>query len=149
LHLCSAVHYVHRQGLLHLDLNPSNIVSGLGVAKVLDLSSVQPPGRGRRGNGTPLYMAPEQARGDLLTEATDVWGIGTVLFHAATGKPPFEAEAPGKYQQLERRADPVRSYRRVPAAFAAAVDGCLDPEPERRPSVDELAERLYELGNNR
>jgi serine/threonine protein kinase len=147
-HLCSAMHYLHRQGLLHLDLNPSNIVSNLGVAKVLDLSIAQPPGRGRRGEGTPQYMAPEQCSGAVLTEATDVWGIGAVLFHAATGKPPFEAEAPYKYQQLERRADPVRSYRRVPATFATAVDRCLDPEPARRPTVDELAELLYGLGNN-
>jgi serine/threonine protein kinase len=148
LHLCSAMHYLHYQGLLHLDLNPSNILSNLGVAKVLDLSIAQPPGRGRRGEGTPQYMAPEQCSGAMLTEATDVWGIGAVLFHAATGKPPFEAEAPEKYQQLERRADPVRSYRRVPATFATVVDRCLDPEPARRPEVDELAELLYGLGNS-
>jgi len=149
LHLCSAMHYLHRQGLLHLDLKPSNIVSNLGVAKVLDLSIAQPPGRGNRGVGTPQYMAPEQCSGAGLTEATDVWGIGAVLFHAATGKPPFEAEDAEKYQQLERRADPVRSQRRVPAAFAAAVDRCLDPEPAKRPTVDELAELLFGLGQER
>jgi serine/threonine protein kinase len=146
LHLCSAMHYLHRQGILHLDLNPSNIVSNLGVAKVLDLSIAQPPGRGYRGEGTPQYMAPEQCSGAVLTEATDVWGIGAILFHAATGKPPFEAEAREEYQQLERRADSVRSYRRVPATFATVVDRCLDPEPARRPTVDELAELLYGLG---
>ena len=145
LHLCSAIHYLHRQGLLHLDLKPSNIVSSLGLAKVLDLNLARPPGRGRRGVGTRQYMAPEQARGDLLTEATDVWGIGAVLFHAATGSPPFKAEAGRKYQQLERRADSVRAHRRVPVAFAAAVDRCLDPEPSRRPTIDELAKLLNDL----
>jgi serine/threonine protein kinase len=149
LHLCSAMHYLHRQGLLHLDLKPSNIVSNLGVAKVLDLSVAQPPGRGHKGQGSPQYMAPEQCSGAVLTEATDVWGIGAVLFHAATGKPPFEVEEREKYPQLERRAEPVRSHRRVPVAFAAAVDRCLDPEPERRPMVDELAELLYGLGQER
>jgi serine/threonine protein kinase len=149
LHLCSAMHYLHRRGLLHLDLKPSNIISNLGVAKVLDLSIAQPPGRGRRGVGTPQYMAPEQARGDLLSEATDVWGIGAVLFHAATGRPPFEAEAGKKYQQLERRADPVRTYRRVTATFATTVGRCLDPEPAVRPMVDELAELLYGVGSER
>ena len=143
LHLCSAMHYLHRQGLLHLDLKPSNIVAALGVAKVIDLSIARRPGKARRrGIGTRQYMAPEQARGGLLSEATDVWGIGAVLFHATTGQRPFEAETGSKYQQLERRAEPVRSYRRVPAGFGTAVDRCLDPEPARRPTVEELAELL-------
>jgi len=145
IHLCSAIHYLHRQGLLHLDLKPSNIVSDLGLAKVLDLSIARPPGRGRRGVGTRQYMAPEQARGGLLSEATDVWGIGAVLFEAATGRRPFEAESGRRYQQLERRADPVRSHRRVPATFATAVDSCLEPEPPQRPTVDELTEILNGL----
>ncbi|MBV9455301.1 MAG: serine/threonine protein kinase [Rubrobacter sp.] len=149
LHLCSAMHYLHRQGLLHLNLKPSNILATAGMAKVIDLSIAQRPGRARgRGMGTRQYMAPEQCSGAVLTEATDVWGIGVVLFHAATGKPPFEAEAGEKYQQLERRADPVRSHRRVPNTFATAVDRCLDSEPARRPTVDELAELLYGVGNS-
>jgi serine/threonine protein kinase len=150
LHLCSAMHYLHRQGLLHLDLKPSNILATVGIAKVIDLSIAQRPGRARRrGIGTRQYMAPEQARGGLLSEATDVWGIGAVLFHAATGQPPFEAETGRKYQQLERRADPVRSYRRVPADFGATVDRCLDPVPSQRPTVRELAELLSELAHAR
>ena len=150
LHLCSAMHYLHRQGLLHLDLKPSNIVATQGIAKVIDLSIARPPGRARRrGIGTRQYMAPEQARGGLLSEATDVWGIGAVLFHATTGRRPFEAETGRTYQQLERRADPVRAHRRVPAAFGTAVDRCLDPEPSRRPTVDELTELLNALAHER
>jgi eukaryotic-like serine/threonine-protein kinase len=145
LHLCSAMHYLHRQDLLHLDLKPSNIISNLGLAKVLDLSIARRPGQGRKGMGTHQYMASEQARGDLLSEATDVWGIGAVLFEAATDRRPFEAEAGQKYQQLERRADPVRAYRRVPTAFATAVDCCLNPEPARRPTIGELTECLNAL----
>jgi serine/threonine protein kinase len=145
IHLCSAMHYLHRQGLLHLDLKPSNIISDCGLAKVIDLSIAAPPGKRPGGVGTRQYMAPEQARGDLLSEATDVWGIGAVLFEASTGQRPFRAEAGRKYQQLERQADPVRSHRRVPAAFATAVDSCLEPEPAHRPTVAELAEILSGL----
>jgi serine/threonine protein kinase len=145
LHLCSAMHYLHRQGLLHLDLKPSNIVSNLGLTKVLDFSIARPPGRVRAGLGTRQYMAPEQACGGLLSEATDVWGIGAVLFEAATGLSPFKPEAGQEYEQLERRADPVGVHRHVPAPFATAVNRCLDPEPSRRPAVDELAELLNEL----
>jgi serine/threonine protein kinase len=146
LHLCSALHYLHRQGLLHRDLKPANIVSNLGLAKVIDLSIARPPGWNRGGAGTPLYMAPEQSRGGLLSEATDVWGIGAVLFHASTGQPPFEADEAGQeYKQLQRRADPVRAHRRVPAAFGTVVARCLDPDPSLRPTVEELTELLNDL----
>jgi serine/threonine protein kinase len=92
LHLCSAVHYLHGRGILHLDLKPSNIVSERGMAKILDLSIAHPPGPTKAGAGTTQYMAPEQVRGDDVDASTDVWGIGAVLYEAATAEPPFNAE---------------------------------------------------------
>jgi serine/threonine protein kinase len=146
LHLCSAVQYLHRHGVLHLDLKPSNIVSECQRAKILDLSIARPPGRGKKHAGTRNYMAPEQARGDYITPATDVWGIGAVLFEATTGELPFDApEDEDRYEQLERRVEPVRSYRRVPVAFNALVGSCFEPDPARRPTVEELARTLNEL----
>jgi serine/threonine protein kinase len=149
LHLCAALHYLHHQGILHLDLKPSNIVSDRGLAKVLDLSIARSPGRGPRGIGTPQYMAPEQVRGGLLSAATDVWGLGLVLFEAATGRQPFDADdadaTETRYRQLERRVESVLCHRRVPAIFATAIDRCLDPEPARRPTVDELSALLNRL----
>ena len=151
LHLCSAVHYLHRHDILHLDLKPSNIVSERQLAKLLDLSIARPPGKGVEGIGTVNYMSPEQARGDLLGPEADVWGIGAVLFEAAAGEEPFDAydedetEDEPRYEQLERRAEPIRSHRRVPAAFAKAIDACLDPEPARRPTVEDLTGVLNKL----
>lgn len=146
LHLCSAVHYLHGHGLLHLDLKPSNIIAEGGVAKVLDLSIARPPGRGHAGVGTRVYMAPEQARGGLLSAATDVWGIGAVLFEAASGTRPFAGyDKQMKYPQLERRTVSIRAQRRVPAPFARAVDGCLEPAPERRPTLQQLFSMLKAL----
>jgi serine/threonine protein kinase len=146
LHLCSAVQYLHRHGILHLDLKPSNIVSECQRAKILDLSIARPPGRVKEGAGTRNYMAPEQARGDHVDPAADVWGIGAVLFEAATGELPFGApDDEDRYEQLERRAEPVRSYRRVPAAFDGLVGSCLEPDPARRPTLGELADALREL----
>jgi serine/threonine protein kinase len=146
LHLCSAIHYLHRHGILHLDLKPSNIVSERGLAKLLDLSIARPPGRGEKDAGTRNYMAPEQARGGYFSPATDVWGIGAVLFEAATGELPFDAyEDEFRYDQLERRADSVRAYRRVPAAFDDLVHSCLEPDPALRPTVDGVAESLRAL----
>ncbi len=146
VHLCSAVHYLHGHNILHLDLKPSNIVSECQRAKILDLSIARAPGRGKKGSGTVNYMAPEQARGDYLSPATDVWGIGAVLFEAATGELPFDAhDDEDRYEQLERRAEPVRSYRRVPVAFNDLVARCLEPDPSRRPTVEELAQGLTAL----
>jgi serine/threonine protein kinase len=90
VHLCSALHYLHATGWLHLDVKPSNVVTDGGQAKLLDLSLAQRPGRARRGVGTRQWMAPEQARGDTVDPAADAWGVGATLHAAATGIPPFE-----------------------------------------------------------
>jgi serine/threonine protein kinase len=164
LHLCSAVHYLHAHGILHLDLKPSNVVSDRGLAKILDLSIAQPPGRSRKGAGTKQYMAPEQVRGERVGPATDVWGIGVTLYEAATDVTPFNAEyesgsnqevgsdtgsSTGRdldtYEQVLRRAEPVRAHRRVPASFAHTVDACLQPNPTRRPTLEELTRTLEAL----
>ena len=94
-------------------------------------------------------MAPEQITGGYLSPATDVWGVGAVLWEATTGEEPFNAddeddEEPN-YEQLERRIVPIRSYRRVPAPFANLVENCLEPDPTLRPTVEELREGLTKL----
>lgn len=175
LHLCSAIHYLHHHGILHLDLKPSNIVSERGMAKILDLSIARKPGRGKRGSGTLHYLAPEQAEGSMLTPATDVWGIGATLFEATTDELPFHAkeaddseeegseeksatpetsdsrtyERVEEYEQLHRRADSVKKHRRLPAEFAGIIDDCLEPDPEDRPTIAELSERLRSFGGIR
>ena len=142
--LCSAVGYLHGRGVLHLDLKPSNIVVQGGLAKLIDLSLARAPGRGPRGIGTDQYLAPEQARGGPLTESADVWGLGAVLFAAAAGRRPFAALEDG-YEQLQRRAEPIRAHSRLPSAFADLIDACLKPDPAHRPTVDELSRVLGQL----
>jgi serine/threonine protein kinase len=151
LQLCSALAYLHDYGYLHLDLKPANIVLDGGRAIVVDLSIAQKPGRGTAGLGTWCYLAPEQALGQPLDAAADVWGIGAVLFDALTGRPPFaddeddwtsDDEEPDIYPQLAARAPRIRTLRRVPAPLAEAVDSCLEPDPARRPTIAELASAL-------
>jgi len=132
--LCSAVGYLHRQGVLHLDVKPGNIVCPeTGQIKLIDLSLARPPGRVRAGLGTRGYRPPEQEEGGVVSPAADVWAIGAVLFEAAAGRP--YSESPGD----------LRSVRRVPAAFAHALAACLDPEPLARPDIAGLADALDDL----
>jgi serine/threonine protein kinase len=146
LQLCSAIRYMHGRGVLHLDLKPSNIISESGLVKVIDLSVARPPGRGRSGIGTRQYMSPEQARGGELGAPADVWGIGAVVFAAATGRRPFYGpDMDTKYPQLDERAPPVRTFRRLPKPLAEVIDACLEPVPDDRPSTEQLFDRLETL----
>ena len=135
LHLCSALAYVHGQRLLHLDLKPSNVISDRGQAKLIDFSIARPPGRLRPGIGTPRYMAPEQRTGGRVDEATDTWGLGMVLFEAATG----ERGEPSA--RLDGRL-------RLPKPVARCIEEALAPERRDRPSLAEVEAALTQLARD-
>jgi serine/threonine-protein kinase len=113
--VCRAVHYAHQQGVLHRDLKPSNIlideegrphVSDFGLAKqVTDAASLTKTGAVL---GTPAYMAPEQAAGNRgqVGPASDVYSLGTILYHMLTGRPPFQAASPVDTVLLVLEQDP-------------------------------------------
>jgi serine/threonine protein kinase len=86
-------------------------------------------------------MSPEQARGGTIAAAADVWGLGTVLFEAATGEAAFTDEVTDR-PQLRAAAPPTRSLRRVPAQLAGIIDACLAPSPADRPSLREVRAAL-------
>jgi TolB-like protein/Tfp pilus assembly protein PilF len=96
--LSRAVHYAHEHGILHRDIKPGNILldangephlTDFGLARLIETESTVT--RTIETLGTPSYMAPEQALGNnnQLTSATDVYGLGAVLYHLLTGHPPF------------------------------------------------------------
>lgn len=160
LHLASALRYLHGRGLLHLDVKAANVVADGGRAKLIDLSLARPPGRYDPGVGTWCNLSPEQARGDDLGPPADVWGLGTVLYEAATGEPAFDDDGSwtadsgtwdtgdqieAGYPQLAAPA-PAVAREGLPPDLAAAIDACLAPEPADRPELDELMERLRPFG---
>jgi serine/threonine protein kinase len=162
LHLASAIRYLHAHDLLHLDLKPSNVIAECGRAKLIDLSVARPPGPAHGGIGTLYYMPPEQVRGGELGPAADVWGIGAVLFEAATGEPAFddpdaddlddsddlpteERYVESDYPQLAATARRADELRPLPRALADLIAACLEPDPARRPGVGELLGALEPL----
>ena len=156
LHLASALGYLHRHGLLHLVVKPANVIAEAGRAKLIDLSIARPPGPCRAGGGTWAYMAPEQAMGGHVDEAADVWGLGTVLFEAAAGRPAFElpdvptqdteGRADEGYPQLEGPALPLASAAPgVPPRIAEIIDACLRPVALDRPPLEDVRVALLPL----
>jgi serine/threonine protein kinase len=131
--LCSAVGYLHRHGWLHLDLKPTNVIVDAGIVKLFDLSLVRRPGPGRPRYGTAGYLAPEQVRGETFSEATDAFGLGCVLYAAATRR------SPGAGREGAGARPPVRSVRRLPRPLAAVIEACLAEDPAARPAVRDVA----------
>ena len=147
--LGGALRYLHGEGVLHLDLKPSNVIAHAGQAKLIDLSVARAPGRMPAGRGTWCNMAPEQARGGEVGPTADVWGLGTLLYEAATGTNPFVALGDdAEYPQLEHRLAPVTTSRRLPRELAGTIDASLDPDPAARPSLDEALAVFSALTRN-
>ena len=149
--LCSAVHYLTNEGVVHLDIKPSNTIMG-APPRMIDLSVAltADQARGLRSHvGTDAYMSPEQCDPERLGpvgHAADVWGLGVTLYRAATGELPYsepnaDAETPEqRWPQLVERSLPLEA--RIPEAVTEAIMDCLAFEPEARPEPAQLAERL-------
>ena len=147
LQLFSALHYLSGEGIVHLDVKPSNIIMG-APARLIDLSIAQPLTAlvGKRSPiGTDAYMAPEQcdpvSRGPI-TSAADVWGVGATLYDASSGRQPFERPGPGdpRFPQLEKAPAPLPE--KLPRELRELIMACLDPDPGARPTPAEAAGEL-------
>jgi WD40 repeat protein len=153
--LARAVHAAHEKGVVHRDLKPANVllaedgtpkVTDFGLAKQLDDDS----GRTREGDvmGTPSYMAPEQASGDIrsIGPAADVYALGAVLYEALTGRPPFRGATLLETLEQVRHKDPVPPAQlqpKVPRDLETICLKCLQKEPARRyATAADLADEL-------
>src|SRR5207244_9495180 len=153
--LARTVHHAHERRILHRDIKPGNILldvkgdphlTDFGLARLLETESTVT--RTTEALGTPSYMAPEQARGNngRLSSATDVYGLGAVLYQLLTGHPPFVGATSYETIRLVLETDP-----RQPRILNPKVDRdlstvclkCLEKDPKQRySSALELAEDL-------
>ncbi|MBI3844015.1 MAG: protein kinase [Planctomycetes bacterium] len=156
--VCHTVAYAHANGVIHRDLKPANVMIGAfgevqvmdwGLSKALAGGDELEPGSGSV-MGTPGYLSPEAARGDVasIDERSDVFGLGGILCEILTGRPPFVAESP--FETIPRAAagNVVDAIARLDAcgaepALIAIAKACLDPDPAARPrGASELAKRV-------
>ncbi|MFJ3985548.1 serine/threonine-protein kinase [Streptomyces fungicidicus] len=147
--LAHALKDIHAAGIVHRDLKPSNVLVTIDGPRVIDfgiaraLETVTDGGLTRTGAliGSPGFMAPEQVRGDRITQACDVFCLGSVLAYAASGALPFGTAASGVHALMFRIAQEEPDLAGVPEGLGDLVRDCLRKDPAARPSLDEVLRR--------
>lgn len=148
-----ALAYAHAQGVVHRDVKADNIMleRGSGRALVVDFGIarvMEDPAGGGTGEllGTAEYMSPEQARGGVADQRSDIYALGVVAFYALSGRLPFEGATAGAVlaRQIALPAPSLAAtVPGLPAALGDAVDRCLAKDPAQRfASAEELADAM-------
>ncbi|WP_277922074.1 MULTISPECIES: serine/threonine-protein kinase [unclassified Streptomyces] len=146
--LAEALEAIHACGLVHRDLKPGNIVMAPDGPRVLDFGiarAVESTRLTATGSafGTPGYLAPEQALGEEVTGAADVFALGAVLVAAAGGRP-FGGGTP--MGLMYRSVHEAPDLDAVPEALRGLVGRCLAKDPAERPTPDGLLDELMAGG---
>jgi hypothetical protein len=138
--ICAGIAAAHDRGVLHRDLKPSNVMlDGRGRVRITDfglarLSSEQDSPDA--GIGTPAYMAPEQMVGGQVTEQSDIYSLGLILFEVFIGKRVYHADSMAELLKLRERLPPMAPSTIVPdidPVVEQVIQQCLEEEPQDRP----------------
>jgi len=154
---CAALQHAHNKGVLHLDVKPDNLMfDAASAVKVTDFGIARVISGGRTMGtvdgqvlGTPAYMSPEQARGDDLTPASDVYAAGVMLYELLSGQLPWQgAESATELlsQRLEEDPIPLRDVApHIPQPLADVVMKALSRDEEQRyPRAEDLGVAIGE-----
>ncbi|HEY9716984.1 MAG TPA: serine/threonine-protein kinase, partial [Trichormus sp.] len=161
MQLCDGLSHAHKRHVLHRDLKPGNVIIwnwsqgsnrlrlvDFGIAKSLGPASESATNQLTQTGeliGSPLYMSPEQCRGEQLTAQSDIYSLGCVMYEVLTGKPPFTGSNPVAVivHHLNDRPERFNRSLLVPPALEAIVLKCLEKSPsERYQSIDALYDDL-------
>ena len=150
----------HRRGIVHRDVKPQNVLIGIdGSIKLTDFGivSVYKDANAERLTtsgmtlGSVQYFAPEQAQGEIVTPAADVYALGIVMYEMLTGSPPFDGNSPVAVamQHIQDKPEPPGQLNPdIPAALEEIILCCLEKVPGARfPDGSELARALEKLGD--
>ena len=152
-----ALGYVFRQGLIHRDVKPANLLAVLDGGQVVDVKisdfgsvfNLDAERTQVYRVGSLAYMSPEQLSGDALDSRADIYGLAAVLYHLIAGRPPFDAtEQHALMHQIHHtEAPPLGGLRQgVPPALEALIHGGLSKAREARPlDWDAFAQGLSEI----
>jgi tRNA A-37 threonylcarbamoyl transferase component Bud32 len=157
--LSSALAYAHKNGLIHRDLKPDNIlfdnngdpfISDFGVAKITD-SATNMTGSGII--GTPAYMSPEQAQGETVDNRSDIYGLGVIIFQMLSGHQPYEATTPMGVA-VKHITDPIpeilKANPSLPAEADTIIKTAMAKDPQLRyQTATELAHALTEAAGSK
>jgi serine/threonine-protein kinase len=152
LQACAGLQHAHRAGLVHRDVKPANLlvrhddvlkIADFGIARATDVTRLTQHGTVL---GTAAYLSPEQAAGEEVTTATDIYSLGAVIYELLTGRVPYEFESLAELaaQQAGGVITPLRDLEpSVPEPVEAAVMHALAREPSFRPaSASDFAQEL-------
>ncbi|MEC7984752.1 MAG: SUMF1/EgtB/PvdO family nonheme iron enzyme [Myxococcota bacterium] len=170
--ICSAIAFAHSKGVIHRDLKPENIlidsfdqvlVVDWGIAKILGATSMTEPDdtvvvsqadayKTQMGSiaGTPSYMAPEQARGevDKIDQRTDIYALGTILYEILSGRSPYQGSSQQQILNKVLVGPPVSVYHTIKQAqrLTETIElDWFDEGVEASPSVEEWTDTVLEL----
>lgn len=136
--ILAGLQLVHDRGLVHCDVKSANVMLGPGPTKLIDFGIARSPASHSASDtsiGSLHYMAPEQLHGERLSPASDLYGVGVVLYEALTGHVPFEGRTPTEVAAAQRAGAPIPPDERepgVPVQLSRVVLQALAADPAHR-----------------